>query len=193
MSKVRFHGPIAGFSGSMGEMVFKDYETKGKTVAHMKKRRPPTEAQLIQKERFSLAVLHAKKALADPETFAYYETRGKEKQVPAFRMAVADRLGKPTILPLDLAEYMGQVGDPIRVITRDNVGVVDVEFSLVTVEGTLIEKGKAVEEGLGSGHWLYTVTAAVPLGSDIFIEAEAFDRAKNRTVASANPVVGQSE
>jgi hypothetical protein len=33
----------------------------------------------------------------------------------------------------------------------------------------------------------------VPLGSDIFIEAEAFDMAGNRTVASANPIVGQEE
>lgn len=193
MTKVRFHGPIAGFSGSMGEMVFKDYEEKGQTVAHMKKHRPPTEAQLIQQERFNQAVLHVKKMLDDPETFAYYDARAKDKHIPPYRLAVADRLGQPKILPLDLSEYMGRVGDPIRVITRDNVGVVDVEFSLVTVEGVLIEKGKAVEEGLGSGHWLYTATVAVPLASDIFIEAEAFDRAKNRTVASANPLVGQSE
>ena len=39
MTKVRFHGPIAGFSGAMGEMVFADNEGKGWTVAYMKKHR----------------------------------------------------------------------------------------------------------------------------------------------------------
>lgn len=85
------------------------------------------------------------------------------------------------------------MGDPIRVITRDNVGVVSVDFSLVRVDGSLIEKGKAVEAGVRSGRWAYAATVAVPLGSDIFIEAEAFDMAGQRTVASANPIVGQTE
>ncbi len=41
MSKVTFHGPIAGLQGAMGEMVFKKY--KGKTIAYMKSDAPPTE------------------------------------------------------------------------------------------------------------------------------------------------------
>jgi hypothetical protein len=48
MTKVRFHGPIAGFSGAMGEMVFADNEGKGWTVAYMKKHHPLSEAQLMQ-------------------------------------------------------------------------------------------------------------------------------------------------
>ena len=193
MTKVRFHGPIAGFSGAMGEMVFAVDEGKGRTVAYMKKHRPLSEAQLLQQERFAQAAAHAQAALEDPGIRAYYETLAKEKKIESFPLAMADWLKGPTILPLDLSDYQGRIGDPIRVITKDNVGVVSVDFSLVKVDGTLIEKGRAVEAGLHSGHWTYTATVSVPLGSDIFIEAEAFDMAGQRTVASANPLVGQTE
>jgi hypothetical protein len=193
MTKVRFHGPIAGFSGAMGEMVFADNEDKDRTVAYMKKHTPRSEAQLLQQERFAKAAAHAKAALDDPATLAYYETISKEKNIDPFPLAMSDWMKGPTIQPLDLSDYKGRAGDPIRVITKDNVGVVSVDFSLVKVDGTLIEKGKAVEAGVRSGHWTYTATAVVPLGSDIFIEAEAFDMAGNRTVASANPIVGQEE
>jgi hypothetical protein len=48
------------------------------------------------------------------------------------------------------------------------------------------------EQGDGSGNWEYVATAPVALGTDIFIEAEAYDRPGRRTVASANPTVVMS-
>ena len=71
------------------------------------------------------------------------------------------------------------------------MGVVDVNVTLTRSDGTPIETGKAVEDGDGSGDWVYVATVPVPLGTDIFISAEAFDRPGNRTVTSVNPIVGE--
>jgi hypothetical protein len=131
-----------------------------------------------------------KKALAKPAIRAYYEVCAKEKDTPIFALAVGDYLNAPSMDELDLSEYKGQIGDPIAITTYDDVGVVSLEVTLTTVDGTPIEKGQAIEAKARSGNWVYTATTQVANGSDIFIEAEGFDRAGNRTVSSANPTVG---
>jgi len=52
MTRVRFEGPIGGFSGSMGRMVFADQQKNGKTIAYMKSQKAPTEAKLERKACF---------------------------------------------------------------------------------------------------------------------------------------------
>ena len=195
MTKAFLQPGLRGLSGGMGDWIYQI--RRGKTVVGMRPmnavKKEPTLPQAAQRKRFAEAARYAKQALADPEKREYYEKVSLEKDIPPFALAVADHMSVPTIQPLDLSEYRGQVGDPILITTRDKVGVVSVDVSLVTVEGAPIEKGKAVEAGVRTGSWTYTATVPVPLGSDIFIEAEAFDMAGKRTVASANPIVGQEE
>ena len=195
MTKVFLQPGLRGLKGGMGDWIYRI--RKGKTIVGMRPmnaiKKEPTLPQVVQRKRFAEAAQYAKRALADPEKRAYYEQLSLVKDIPPFALAVADHMSVPTIQPLDLSEYRGQVGDPILITTQDKVGVVSVEVSLVTMEGALIEKGQAVEAGVRTGSWIYTATASVPLGSDIFIEAEAFDMAGRRTVASANPIVGQEE
>jgi len=193
MTKVRFHGPIAGFSGAMGEMVFADNKEKDRTVAYMKTHRPVSEAQLNHRERFSEAAAYAKSALADPIRRELYETVAKERDIPAFSLALGDYLSLPTIQPLDLSEYKGQVGDPILIRIVDNIGAADVEVTLNANDGTEIEKGKAVEVGIRTGHWVYTATASVALGSDIFIKVVGVDHAGNEAQITESPTVGMDE
>ena len=195
MTKVFLQPGLRGLKGGMGDWIYQI--RRGKTIVGMRPmnavKKEPTLPQAVQRKRFAEAAQYAKRALADPEKRAYYEKLSVEKDIPPFALAVADHMSVPTIQPLDLSEYVGQVGDPILITAQDKVGVVSVEVSLVTVEGALIEKGQAVETGSRTGSWVYTATASVPLGSDIFVEAEAFDMAGRRTVASANPIVGQED
>jgi hypothetical protein len=115
----------------------------------------------------------------------------KEKGITAQRAALTDILVEPHFNPLDLSEYKGKVGDKIMVIATDDIGLADFEFTLTKADGTRIEQGKAVEEGARTGHWSYTATVPVALGSNIFVEARGVDHAGNKTVASLNPIVGQ--
>jgi len=105
---------------------------------------------------------------------------------------MGDYLNEPTIAELDFSSYKGNMGDRIRVTTSDDVGVVVVNVKITRADGTRIEKGKAVENRAGSGNWEYVAIMPIPLGTDIFIEAEGFDRPGHRAVFSVNPIVGES-
>jgi hypothetical protein len=191
MTKVRFHGPVAGFSGAMGEMVFADNEEKNRTIAYMKKHRPPTQAQLDHRARFSEAAARAKALLENPAKRAFYEALAAEREVTAHIVAFTDFLVAPSFKPLNLTDYKGQVGDPIVIRAVDDIGLADVQVTLTANDGRQIETGKAVEAGFRTGIWTYTATAAVPLGSDIFIELVGYDHAGQRTQHTESPRVGE--
>ena len=193
MTKVRFHGPIAGFSGAMDEMVFADTKKKNRTVAYMKKNYPPTEAQLAHRARFAECARRAKAALTDPATYAFYAAIAQEKDSTPQLVALTDFLVEPSFKPLNLIQYKGQVGDRITIQAVDDIGLADVEVTLVANDGRQIEKGKAIEDGIRSGFWNYTATAPVALGSDIFVEVVGYDHAGTRAKLTESPRVGEDE
>lgn len=65
-----------------------------------------------------------------------------------------------------------------RVISDDYKHV---DVNTLAQDGTPIESGKAVENGVRSGEWIYAATAHVALGFDIFIEVNGVDHAGNET------------
>ena len=52
MTKVRFIGPIAGFSGEMDEHGVRRYKEKNWTTAYMKTHYPPSEAPIAHQEHW---------------------------------------------------------------------------------------------------------------------------------------------
>lgn len=193
MTKVRFHGPIAGFSGAMGEMVFADQAKKGRTLAYMKTHYEPSEAQVYYRQQFKEAAAHAKAALADPAARAFYEAVASSRDSNAYFVALTDFLIKPQFKPLILSEYKGQIGDMILIRATDDIGLTNVDVTISGTDGTQIEKGPAVEDGVRTGYWTYTATAAVALGTDIFIEVEGFDHAGTKAQITESPAVGQDD
>jgi len=193
MSKARLHPSLLELKGAMGDMVFK--KRRGKVYVSIKSQGTtgePSEAQLAQRKVFKKAVNYAKSVMADETSRAFYEDLAQRKETTARALCIGDYLNEPTMDELDFSKYKGQVGDRILIATNDDIGVVEVNVNLTRNDGTPIEMGKAVEDGMGSGNWEYVATVPVPLGTDIFISAEAFDRPGHRTVASANPIVGES-
>ena len=193
MTKVRFHGPIAGFSGAMGEMVFADTKGKNITTAYMKTHYDPSAAQLARHEHWKESSARAQQALEDPTRRAFYEAIAQQRGVTTYLVAFVDFLVEPSFKPLDFSGYKGKVGDKITVIAKDDIGLASVEFSFTAIDGTPIEQGPAVEDGIHSGKWIYTATKAIPLGSDIFVEVNGADHAGSKAVVSANLVVGTDE
>jgi hypothetical protein len=177
----------------MGDMVFKkrgkkvyvSIKSKGATTE-------PSDAQLAVRKSFKKAVNYVKTVMADEGTRAFYEDLAQKRETTLRALCMSDFLSVPSMDDLDLSKYQGKVGDRILITTYDKVGVVTVDVSITDVNGTTIERGQAVEQGEGSGNWEYTATAPVAPGTDIFIEAEAYDRPGHRTVASANPIVGNT-
>ena len=193
MTKVRFHGPVAGFSGAMGEMVFADSKSKNRTTAYMKSHTPPTQAQLDHQARFTEAVLRAKAALTDPATYAFYAAIAKERDTTAQIVALTDFLVEPSFKPLDLSNYKGRVGDTILIRAVDDIGLANVEVNIVSQDGTPIEHGQAIENGVRTGFWTYIATKPVAIGADIFIEVKGVDHAGTEAKITENPTVGMDE
>ena len=192
MTKVRFIGPIGGFSGEMDGMVFADHKKKNRTVAYLKKHHDPTEGQLNVQARFKEAALYAKTALSNPSKRALYQAIAEQRDETAHLIALTDFLVVPEFKPLDLSEYKGQAGDRITIRAKDDIGLADLIVTITANDGTQIETGFAVEEGLQSGKWTYTATASVALGSDIFIELVGFDHARNKAQRTESPRVGEA-
>ena len=191
MAKIKFNGLVDTVRGGVGGVVVR--RTRGKYTLSNKpdmSEIKPSEAQAVQRKAFGRAVDYGKLVMADPDRLAFYEGLAEKKEMPAFSLCVGDYLNAPSMDDLDLSGYRGNVGDRILITTHDDIGVVKVNVELTRTDGTNIERGQAVEMGAGSGFWMYTATAPVAPGTDIFIEAEAFDRPGSRTVCSANPIIG---
>lgn len=194
MPKIQLNPLFSGMSGKMGNIIFKTSKNGQTYIASRpkKSKSKPTQAQLDHRQTFAQASDYSKTALADEATRAFYEALAEERYIQARSLCMGDYLNKPTIDELDVSRYKGNVGDRILVTTSDDVGVVEVNVEITRADGTHIEKGKAVENRVGSGNWEYVATMPIPLGTDIFIEAEGFDRPGHRAVSSVNPIVGES-
>jgi hypothetical protein len=155
MTEVNLNETVNGYSGAIGRLVFRKY--RGRTIVGRKpvSNKPPTEGQLAQREEFKEAVAFAKFAMADPALHEFYEPLALQRDITIYALAVGDYLKKPSIKPLDLSNYKGNIGDPIKIRAIDDIGLADVDVNLVAQDGTPIERGKAVETGVGSGKWNY--------------------------------------
>jgi hypothetical protein len=180
MAKMKFNGFVDTVSGSVGGLVVR----KGRRGKYTLSNKPdmselePSQAQVVQRKVFARAVIYAKSVMEDPASLAFYESLAEQRDTPAFSLCVGDYLNAPTMDDLDLSGYQGKVGDSILITTHDDVGVVRVNVELTRTDGTNIERGQAVE--LSIGNWAYIATVPVAIGTDIFIEAEAFDRPGRR-------------
>jgi hypothetical protein len=193
MSEVDLNPTVDGYRGSIGRLVFKKY--KGRTIVGKKPVRTsePSPAELARQERFKEAVAYAKSVLGDPAARAFYQPIALQRDISVYALAVGDFLKLPTIKPLNLTKYKGQIGDTIAIRATDDIGLADLDVTIVAQDGTPIEQGKAVETGTGSGKWTYTATASVALGADIFIEVKGIDHAGNEAEITENPTVGAED
>jgi len=180
MSNVELNETISGYRGKIGQLVFKKY--KGRTIVCRKGviSRPPTEAQLASRADFREASEFAKTVKANPALLAFYEPIARQREVTVRVVAMGDCLKKPTLKPLDLSHFKGQIGDVMEIKAVDALGLVELNVKIVAQDGTLIESGQAVEQGARSGKWIYTATAQVAPGTEVFIEVEGCNHAGNK-------------
>jgi hypothetical protein len=193
MSEVDLNPTVDGYRGSIGRLVFKKY--KGRTIVSKKPVRTsePSPEELARRERFKEAVAYAKSVLGDPVARAFYQPIALQRDISVYALAVGDFLKLPTIKPLNLTKYKGQIGDTISIRATDDIGLADLDVKILAQDGTPIEQGKAVETGIGSGKWTYTATASVALGADLFIEVKGIDHAGNEAEITENPTVGEED
>jgi len=150
----------------------------------------PTQAMIAHREHFKEASVYGKRAMANPALCEFYKPIAEARGITIYTLAVADFLNEPELKPLDLSGYQGRVGDTITIRGEDDLGFADVEVTITAIDGTRIEQGKAVEDGVHTDYWIYTATKPVALGSDIFVEVVGVDHAGTKAKITENPIVG---
>ena len=181
MAKVKLNPVLEAIRGKVGDLVFRRLDSE-EFVGRMPDRTgiQPTANQLAQQERFRLAVLYGKAALADPDTKAIYEAAADRKGEPVFALTVGDFLNAPAVNEIDLSGYTGQTGQTIRVRASDDVEVRGVTVTIRNQIGTVLEQGNAVWI-IANGAWGYTTTTTVAQGQSVSIEVSATDRPGHKT------------
>ena len=102
-------------------MVFKRWEGQ-ELVAKMPDRTGivATANQVAQQDKFRLAALYGKAALADPDTKQVYEDAAARKGIPVFALTLGDFLNAPAVDEIDLSGYSGKANEPIRIRASDD-------------------------------------------------------------------------
>jgi hypothetical protein len=149
-------------SGTLGrELVFRDWE--GKTVvAKAPKARSgaPGPDQLQRQEKFLLASRYAKavKDGTDQGIKDAYTAALRPRQ-NLFSRALEDYMSPPVVKSVNSGAYTGVVGSTITVRAVDDFRVTGVQVEIQAANGTLLEKGNAVQQVNGVD-WTYTATQA---------------------------------
>ena len=137
--------------------------------------------QQLAKERFIKAANYAKAQLADPQMKAEYETGITLNKSTAFVVALTDSLTAPKVAEIKVMDYLGAVGDEIRIVATDDFRVVRVRVIIRASDGKELERGEAVQDVKNSDTWHYTATVANPSVAGTIVSATAFDIPDNET------------
>ena len=176
MTKARLHPSLIEFRGAMRDMVFK--QRNGRVYASVKSLgslKPPTAAQIAHRERFRRAVEYGKFVMSNDAIRPLYEQAAAANNVPVFSICIADYMKAPAIDSIDARDYTGKVGDPLQIVASDDFGVARVDVVLTDDDqGTIIERGPAVQNG--SGRWTYLATQPATPGITVQFQVTVLDR-----------------
>jgi len=176
MAKVKLNPTFDAIQGKVGGLVYKRWEGE-EIVSRMPDRTGivATANQLAQQERFRLAAVYGKAALADPESREVYQDMAGKRGIPVFSVTLSDFLNAPAVDEIDLSTYTGKAAEVIRVRASDDVEVKGVSVTIRAQGGAVLEEGAAVF-ATSAGTWNYTTTTALPAGQPVSIEVSATDR-----------------
>ncbi len=128
--------------------------------------------------------------MEDQGTQAAYKQIAAERGVPAQLRAlvIGDILKAPKIDTVDLSLYQGAVGNTIRVVAEDSVGVSRLTLTVHDQTGGQdVETAERPMNGklTGTVEWVYTATTAVPADHAVEVRVTAYDLAGNKIEANA--------
>jgi hypothetical protein len=149
------------------------YKTRsGKNLVTRKPVSEPERSgqKISMQEEVRQAVNYAEFAWDQP----IYQCKAVGTSNSAFNLAVADALGKPQILDIDIHGWTRKIGQTILIEARDNFMVLSVR--LVIREGeTILEEGEAEQSELDSLVWGYSLQTTVERKPGMTLDAYAYD------------------
>jgi hypothetical protein len=143
MASVTLNPVLESISGAVGDLVFRRHGDDVVIARRPAGDRQFTPGQVAQQERFRLATVYGRAALADPATKALYEAKAAATGTPVFALAIADFFHAPAVDDIDLSAYSGQVGERIAIRAHDDFELVGVAVAIRKADGTVLEQGAA--------------------------------------------------
>ncbi|TGE22450.1 hypothetical protein E5K00_19625 [Hymenobacter aquaticus] len=181
MARVTGNSLLRGLSGTLGNITIRQV---GKetivSAAEGPKKAPPSEKQLIQRQRMHLARCYSEILKQDPALKALYATGITDRLKNARLVAISDFMNSPEVLGADLSAYRGRPGDGIRLYATDDFAVVGVEARLYSAADQLLTQGPAVLQP--DGCWLFRLPPAGLPQSATRLDVVASDRPGNHTL-----------
>lgn len=177
MAKSKLNSALSALSGAIDRWVYK--QVRGRTVVYAlpETTTEPTEGQLAARERFRRAAGYATKTSGNPALVAPYKAIAEVRNVPVREVMMIDFFRPPVVETIDLSGFTGVAGSPIKVLAKDDCGVMSVAVEIRAEDDTLLEQGAAV---LVDTDWVYATTQVHPAGTPVTITATAVDRPGNK-------------
>ena len=162
MAKMSGNTAMKGARGRLGEFYYRiRYNFQEVCKMPRKSTKPPTGAQLAQRELMKEANIYAKKLKTDPEMRAYYEKMAKrKKKTNAYHCALSHYMTCPRLRQMDFSKYTGSSGDTIRCQATAWKSVSSVFIKILDSGGAVVESG-AAEKG-DYDWWSYTLHQSIP-------------------------------
>ena len=193
MARIVLNPAIQIISGDVGGFVYRQQADGSLVLAKHALPNPdyqPSEGQAQQLQRFKEASARYQRLMEDQGTQAAYKQIADERGTPAQLRAlvIGDILKAPKIDTVDLSQYQGAIGETIRVVAEDSVGVSRLTLTVHDQTGGQdVETAEKPMNGkvIGTVEWIYTATAAVPADHAVEVQVTAYDLSGNTIEANA--------
>jgi hypothetical protein len=103
-----------------------------------------------------------------------YQSRSVGSPSSAYNLAVADYLGKPQIMDIEIRGWTGGIGQVVRILARDNFMVLRVHLVIRDSE-YVWEAGEGEQSESNKLLWMYTTRTPVVREPGLRLEAYAYD------------------
>jgi hypothetical protein len=170
MALVNPNSPSFALRGRYGNLVYR--HRRGRTYVSYRpnpQEGPRSPKQVDQQNRFADAMRRVREMMAQPETKARYKKIGDREDRPAFTLALADLLRKPTIGAFSLETEAE--GDSIT-FSIDEITVEQVDVAVHSNDGVALETGRARRVGK---LWWYPLAQRIPDGETRRVTVTARD------------------
>lgn len=191
MARIILNPAIQIISGDVGGFVYRQQADGSVIVAKPPLTDPdrvPTEAQAQHLQRFKEASARFQRLMEDTGVKSAYQAIVAERGTPARLRAlvIGDILKAPKIQTIDLSRYTGAIGDMIRIVAEDNVGVFQLKLTIydTTTDAELESAERPVTEKIsGMVEWIYTATVEAPADHLVEVQVTVSDLAQNESVS----------
>jgi len=193
MANIVLNPAIQVISGDVAGFVYRQ-QSDGSVVLAKKAMVDPdrelSEAQSEHIQKFKEASARYRRLMEDTDLQTAYQKVLEERGSKRLRaLVIGDILRASKIGTIDLSNYHGEVGDTIRIIAEDSVGVSRLSLSITDVTNVQpVESAEMPMNGKVSGtvEWLFTATQAVTAGHEVQVHVTAYDLAGNKIESDQN-------